>query len=100
MSKESTTGSEIQEGRKDPSRFAAGDEVVYIPPDLLIGEKSEMVKHENLGVVTSVNDMFVFVKYIGNTGSQATNPEDLFWIKNRPDLLEILRNNNKQKYDT
>jgi len=68
-----------------------GDEVVYIPKHLLVGEKSQMVKDENLGVVTSKNDTYIFVRYNGNTGSQATRPEDLYTLKNRPDLIEKLK---------
>lgn len=65
-----------------------GDPVVYIPRDLLVGERSEMIKDENLGVVTSKNDTYVFVRYKDKTGSQATQPEDLFTLKNRQDLID------------
>jgi len=67
-----------------------GDEVVYIPRHLLIGKKEEMVKEENLGVVTSKNDTYVFVKYKNNEGSQATKPDDLYTLRNRPDLIAKL----------
>lgn len=70
--------------------ISIGDEVVYIPKHLLMGEKANMIKEENLGVVTSKNDTYVFVRYKGNTGSQATLPEDLFTLENRPDLKEKL----------
>lgn len=73
-----------------------GDQVIYIPNHLLIGPKSEMEKMENLGTVTSKNCRFVFVRYLGNTGSQATDPNDLFSIRNRADLQEIL-NQEKEK---
>lgn len=92
MSKEN-----ISRTHKLPSDFKEGDEVLYIPKNLLMGEKSKMVKESNLGVVTSLNDLYVFVRYMGNTGSQATNADDLFWINNRPDLQEILRNNTTNK---
>jgi hypothetical protein len=69
-----------------------GDQVIYIPEYLLIGPKCEMEKRENLGTVTSKNERFVFVRYLGNTGSQATDPNDLFTIRNREDLKEILNN--------
>lgn len=67
----------------------SGDFVVYIPKHLLLGDKDKMVEDRNIGVVTSKNDTFVFVKYplIGDT-SQATAPEDLFTLRNRPDLIE------------
>ena len=32
------------------------------------------------GVITSANDMFIFVRYGSDTHSKATNPEDLFFI--------------------
>lgn len=63
-----------------------GDTVVYIPLYLLKGPKSEMVKYKNLGVVTSKNDTYVFVCYNGCTGSQATKPEEIYTLRNRPDL--------------
>lgn len=69
-----------------------GDEVVYIPKYLLMGDKSKMVKTENLGIVTSKNETYVFVRYKNNTGSQATLPEDLYSLKNRPDLSTLLNN--------
>jgi hypothetical protein len=66
------------------------DKVVYIPDYLFMGDKTEMVKDENLGIVTSMNDTFVFVRYLGKNNSQATRAEDLYSIKNRPDLIEKL----------
>jgi hypothetical protein len=68
-----------------------GDKVVYIPRDLLMGDKSKMVKDENLGEVTSKNDTYVFVRYNGKTGSQATEPADLYSLKYRQDLQEKLK---------
>jgi len=67
-----------------------GDFVVYIPKHLLTGPKDEMIQDRNLGVVTSKNDTYVFVRYpmINNTGSQATRASDLFTLRNRPDLIE------------
>lgn len=65
-----------------------GDKVVYIPEYLLMGDKTKMVEDKNLGIVTSKNDEYVFVRYLGNTGSQATNPLDLYTLRNRPDLAE------------
>ena len=65
-------------------------EVVYIPMRLLLGERHLMIKSENLGVVTSKNEKHVFVKYLGKSTSNATNPIDLYFIDNRPDLKSIL----------
>jgi len=67
-----------------------GDELVYIPHHLLVGEKSKIVKEENLGEVTSFNDTYVFVRYKDKSGSQATKPEDLYSLKYRPDLAELI----------
>lgn len=67
-----------------------GDEVVYIPRHLLTGKKEEMVKDENLGIVTSKNDSYIFVRYKDKTGSQATSANDLFTLRNRPDLIHTL----------
>ena len=55
--------------------FKPGDEVTYIPRGL------NRDKDREFGVVTSVNDRFVFVRYEGKTGSQATDPIDL-WFGN------------------
>lgn len=66
-----------------------GDKVVYIPKHLLHGPKYLMVEDKNLGVVTSKNDKYIFVRYLGQ-GSEATNADDLFTLKNRPDLIERL----------
>lgn len=63
-----------------------GDKVVYIPNY----HKDKMVEYQNLGVVTSKNDNYIFVMYKDKTGSQATRSDDLFSIKNRPDLVDIL----------
>lgn len=64
-----------------------GDKVVYIPKHLLVGPRTEMVKIEHLGIVTSKNDHFVFVKY--NSGvSQATASEDLYTLRYRQDLID------------
>lgn len=68
-----------------------GDKVIYIPDHLLIGDHDKMILIENLGIVTSKNDRFVFVRYNGETNSKATNAEQLFSIRNRPDLIEKLK---------
>jgi hypothetical protein len=60
-----------------------GDKVVYIPHHLLVGDKNKMVEEKNLGVVTSKNDSYIFVRFKGNTGSQACKAEDLYTLKNR-----------------
>jgi hypothetical protein len=63
-----------------------GDPVIYIPNHLLIGDKDKMIKTENLGIVRMINDTYVFVQYNGQQRTQATNAEDLYSLKNRPDL--------------
>jgi hypothetical protein len=64
------------------------DEVVYIPKHLLVGPKEDMVKTENLGTVISKNDDFIFVRYLNQELSKATKAEELYTLKNRPDLAE------------
>lgn len=66
------------------------DPVLYIPEHLLTGPKENMIKHEHLGVVTSKNGNYIFVRYKGSQCSQATRADDLYTIRNRPDLIEIL----------
>ncbi len=68
-----------------------GDKVIYIPNHLLIGPKNEMIQENNLGEVTSKNDIYVFVRYNGMNHSQATRADDLFSLKYRPDLIEKLK---------
>lgn len=67
-----------------------GDKVVYIPEYLLIGHKDNMILEKNLGIVTSKNDRYVFVRYLNKNGSEATNASDLFSLHNRPDLAELI----------
>ena len=67
------------------------DKVVYIPHHLLIGEKSEMVKTENLGIVISKNDIYVFVRFNEQDNSVTCKPDDIFPLKHRPDLQELIR---------
>ena len=64
-----------------------GDNVVYIPRHLLSGPKENMFKNENIGVVTSKNDKYIFVRYRDKSGSEATSANDLFTLRNRPDLI-------------
>lgn len=70
----------IQEGMK----------VLYIPKNLLKGPKSEMIQEENIGVVTSKNDKFIFVRYKDKENSQATRAGDLYTLEFRPDLAELI----------
>lgn len=53
----------------DEARDRVGLLVVYRAPHLKRTEQGEQ------GVITSVNDHFVFVRYGAQTGSQATPPE-------------------------
>ena len=72
----------------DKEKINIGDKVIYIPSYLLMGDRDKMMKEENLGVVTSKNDYYVFVRYNNSIQSQGTKAEDLFSLKNRPDLCE------------
>lgn len=56
------------------SDFKPGDEVTYIPRHAKMDERHP---DRELGIVTSVNDTFVFARYGDRTGSQATSPADL-----------------------
>lgn len=56
-----------------------GHKVVYIPHHLLIKDnEKEMIKEENLGVVTSKNADYVFVKYKGMENSQALPHQTIY----------------------
>lgn len=59
---------------KQTSDFFKDDAVIYVPSHAN-GDR----KHPDCerGVVTSRNDLFVFVRYAGRNNSQATRPEDL-----------------------
>lgn len=71
---------------KRPSDFSVEEYVLYIPEHLLAGNRDEMIKYENLGVVTSTTFKYVFVKYEG-IQARATSPEYLYKLKDRPDLV-------------
>lgn len=64
-----------------------GMPVMYVPKHL---KGAEEINDDQLGVVTSLNDKFAFVRYLNKTSSQATKADDLHSIKNRPDLMERL----------
>ena len=65
-----------------------GDKVVYIPLHLITADSNNRLAEENLGVVTSKNDRFVFVLYLGNLRSIATSPEHLYTLQWRQDLAD------------
>lgn len=54
----------------DEARSHVGRPVVYRAP-------RSMHRLPGHGVITSVNDTYVFVRYGTDSGSQATRPEDL-----------------------
>lgn len=78
--------------RRAKSRhYSEQEKVLYVPAHVLkSGDKSAIYDPKNLGIVTSYTDRFVFVKYKGQSNSQATEAEDLFSIEKRPDLKELL----------
>lgn len=51
--------------------FNPGDRVIYIPFE---GCSKDLYEY---GIITSVSDKFVFVRYGADTLSKATNPKDL-----------------------
>ena len=83
----------LKDGTTGP--FEAGDKVLYIPKDLLMGDRSKMMQEENLGVVRSKNEKYVFVQYIGNTNTKGTLPTELYPVHGRPDLVKIIEQNIK-----
>jgi hypothetical protein len=58
-------------GKFLPTNEDAGRSVIYVPYP---GAKAED------GVITSVNDDYVFVRYAGDNGSKATAYKDLQWL--------------------
>lgn len=55
----------------DPRPEDEGRRVVYVV--------RRVPRHADVGVVTSWNDKYVFVRYGGDVGSKATRREDLHW---------------------
>lgn len=78
-----------KDGTTNP--FEKGCKVLYVPKDKLMGPRSKMVSNKNLGIVSGKNNNYVFVNYDGNSQAQATNPKDLFFLDNRPDLMEMVK---------
>lgn len=68
----------------DEARDHIGDEVVYHPyaPDLDPVEQ---------GVITSVNDSYVYVRYVGDLASKGTAPELLTLLKREADRRPVPR---------
>jgi hypothetical protein len=64
-----------------------GMNVVYIPRHLLLGLRNEQIKEENIGVVTSINESYIFVKFKKSNYPNAVNTRDLYSLSNRPDLI-------------
>jgi hypothetical protein len=52
----------LKDGTTGP--FEPNDKVLYIPYHKLMGDRTEMIDENNLGIVTSKNDKFVFVKFL------------------------------------
>lgn len=67
--------------------FKVGMPVMYIPNHLIDAEE---INDNDLGIVTSVNNRYVFVQYFNQNNSQATNPNNLHSLEYRPDLIERL----------
>lgn len=74
--------------------FSKGDYVVYFPRHYKkFKGRTEM--DEDLGIVSSKNNKYVFVEYLNKNHSQATNPKDLCFLFCRPDLIKrIIENKN------
>lgn len=67
-----------------------GQKVLYIPTNLLSKPREAMILEKNIGIVTSMNDKFIFVRYKDNEGSQATKAGDLYTLEHRPDLAALI----------
>jgi len=84
------------------AEFKKGNAVLYIPEHLMreaiaAGNDGGIHIKENLGVVTSVNDTYVFVKYTGDIHPKATRPHNLFFIRNNKKLLIMFRETEKNE---
>lgn len=55
----------------DEARESIGQGVIYLP------RSREGMEHAEAGVISSVNDHYVFVRYGSDRGTKATYPEDL-----------------------
>lgn len=64
-----------------------GMPVIYMP---LHKDRYKPITDDQLGIISSANHRYAFVKYLGSNGSQATNPDDLYSLDNRPDLINRL----------
>ena len=60
----------------ETAREGIGQGVVYQPPGYPEGRE--------VGVITSVGDRVVFVRYGADRGSKATSPNDLVWEMSTP----------------
>ena len=67
-----------------------GMKVLYIPTHLLSRDSSEMIKEENLGVVTSKNDKYIFVQFKDKDNSVAVKAQHLYTLKYRDDLANLI----------
>jgi hypothetical protein len=86
----SDTSTRRKDGTTSP--FNKGDMIVYIPKDLLMGDRKAMIRRENLGVVRSKNDRVVFVRFIDTNNQKGVAPGDLYFIHHRQDLEQALIN--------
>lgn len=60
----------------DDARSNIGNAVVYLPDDPMGWRATSQLRAEQ-GVITSVNDRFVFVRYGSDVGSKSPRPENL-----------------------
>jgi len=71
--------------------YGDGEHVYYVPANRR-NEKHEFLEIKNMGVVSSSNEMFVFVKYAGSESSQATQAMDLYSFESDRELVEKFDN--------
>lgn len=74
----------------NPNTITIGAKVVYVPKHLANVPGGPPIDVDNLGVVTSINDTYIFVRYLGDQHSKATYPRDLYSLKDREDLAEMV----------
>lgn len=70
------------------ARLKVGDPVIYYP-DYMQGKP---ITNSQLGIVSSLNDTYAFVKYDGTDTAQATKPTDIYLLYHRPDLMSRIPN--------
>lgn len=67
-----------------------GMPVAYVSPHLQNSNVIHRMTKQNLGIVHSIRNNMVFVKYWTTSTPALTDPKDLFTLKHRPEKVEQL----------